>query len=105
MISQIQESVVKSSSKYSDEYLRMCLLFMKYLFVYDFDWFRKAVRIVEEEYSIKIPIYPQNQNCVYSILVDTRLAVMNNRFRRVMLQQVGKVWYDKKQSKTNTVFG
>lgn len=105
MISQIQDAVVKSSTEYSDEYLQMCLLFMKYPFVYDFDWFRKAVRIVEEEYSIKIPIYPQNQNFVYSVLVDTRLAVMNNRFRRVMLRQVGKVWYDKKQSKTKTVFG
>ena len=30
---------------------------------------------------------------------------MNNRFKRVMLRQVGKVWYDKKQSKTKTVFG
>ena len=105
MISQIQDAVLKSSTEYSDEYLRMCLLFMKYPFVYDFDWFRKAVRIVEEEYSIKIPIYPQNQNFVYSVLVDTRLAVMNNRFRRVMLRQVGKVWYDKKQYKTKTVFG
>ena len=105
MISQIQEAVLKSSTEYSDEYLRMCLLFMKYPFVYDFDWFCKAVRIIEEEYSIKIPIYPQNQNFVYSILVDTRLAVMNNRFKRVMLRQVGKVWYDKKQSKTKTVFG
>ena len=61
IISQIQDAVVKSSTEYSDEYLQMCLLFMKYPFVYDFDWFRKAVRIVEEEYSIKIPIHPQNQ--------------------------------------------
>jgi hypothetical protein len=30
---------------------------------------------------------------------------MNNRLKRIMLQQVGKVWYDKKQYKTKTVFG
>ena len=52
--------------------------FMKYPFVHDFDWFCEAITIVEEEYSIKIPIHPQKQNFVYSILVDTRLAVMKN---------------------------
>lgn len=105
MIYQIQDNVMKSSTVYSDEYLRMCLLFMKYPFSYDFNWFRKAIRMVEEEYSIKVPVYPQNQNFVYRILDNTRLGVMNNRFRRVMLRQVGKVWYDKKQYKTKTVFG
>jgi hypothetical protein len=105
VITQIQDVVMKSSAVYSDEYLKMCLLFMKYPFVYDFDWFRKAVRLVEEEYCIRVPVHPQNQNFVFSILVDTRIAVMNNRFKRVMLRQVGKVWYDKKQSKTKTVFG
>jgi len=105
VITQIQDVVMKSSAVYSDEYLKMCLLFMKYPFVYDFDWFRKAVRLIEEEYCIRVPVHPQNQNFVFSILVDTRIAVMNNRFKRVMLRQVGKVWYDKKQSKTKTVFG
>ena len=104
-INQIQDIVVKSSSVYSDEYLRLCLLFMKYPFSYDFDWFRKATKMVEEEYSIKVPAYPQNQNFVYRILDHTRLGVMHNRFRRVMLRQVGKAWYDKKQYKTKTVFG
>jgi len=104
-INQIQDIVVKSSSVYSDEYLRLCLLFMKYPFSYDFDWFRKATKMVEEEYSIKVPVYPQNQNFVYRILDHTRLGVMHNRFRRVMLRQVGKAWYDKKQYKTKTVFG
>jgi hypothetical protein len=61
--------------------------------------------MVEEEYSIKVPIYPQNQNFVCSILVNTRVAVMNNKLKGVMLRQVGKVWYDKKQYKTKTVFG
>ncbi len=105
MITQIQDAAMKSSVVYSEEYLKICLLFMKYPFVYDFDWFRKAVRLVEEEYCIKVPNHPQNQNFVFSILVDTRFAVMNNRFKRIMLRQVGRVWYDKKQSKTKTVFG
>ena len=39
MVYQIQDSVMKSSAVYSDEYLRMCFLFMKYPFTYDFDWF------------------------------------------------------------------
>ncbi len=39
MVYQIQDSVMKSSAVYSDEYLWMCLLFMKYPFTYDFDWF------------------------------------------------------------------
>ena len=89
MITQIQDAAMKSSAVYSDEYLKICLLFMKYPFVYDFDWFRKAVRLVEEEYCTKVPNHPQNQNFVFSILVDTRFAVMNNRFKRVMLRQVG----------------
>ena len=105
MITQIQDAVMKSSAVYSDDYLRRCLLFMKYPFTHDFNWCRKAIRMVEEEYSIKVPIYPQNQNFVYSILVDTCVAVMNNKLKRVMLRQVGKVWYDKKQYKTKTVFG
>ena len=105
MITQIHDAVLKSSTVYSDDYLQMCLLFMKYPFTCDFNWCHKAIQMVEEEYSIKIPIYPQNQNFVYSILVDTCLAVMNNRLKRVMLRQVGKVWYDKKQYKTKTVFG
>jgi hypothetical protein len=104
-INQIQGIVMESSTVYSDEYLRLCLLFMKYPFSHDFDWFRKATRMVEEEYSIKVPVYPQNQNFVYRILDHTRLGVMYNRFRRVMLKQVGKAWYDKKQYKTKTVFG
>ena len=103
MITQIQDAAMKSSTVYSDEYLKICLLFIEYPFVYDFDWFRKAVRLVQEEYCIKVPNHPQNQNFVFSIVVDTRFAVINNRFKRVMLQQVGRVWYDKKQSKTNTV--
>ena len=59
MITQIQDAVIKSSAVHSDEYLKICLLFMKYPFVYDFDWFRKAVRLVEEEYCIKVPNHPQ----------------------------------------------
>ena len=39
MIYQIQDIMIKSSAVYSDEYLWMCLLFMKYPFTYDFDWF------------------------------------------------------------------
>ena len=58
MIYQMQDSVMKSSAVYSDEYLRMCLLFMKYPFTYDFDWFQKAIRMIEDEYSIKVPIHP-----------------------------------------------
>ena len=105
MITQIQDAVMKSSAVYSDEYLLMCLLFMKYPFTYDFDWFQKAIRMIEDEYSIKVPIHPQNQNFVYQVLDQTQLQVTNNRFKRVMLQQVGKVWYDKKQQRTTTVFG
>ena len=85
MITQIQDAVLKSSTVYLDDYLQMCLLFMKYPFTHNFNWCRKAIWMVEEEYSIKILIYPQNQNFVYSILVNTCLAVMNNRLKRVML--------------------
>ncbi len=46
------------------------------------------MKIIEDVYSIKVPIYPQ-------VLDQTWLEVMNNQFKRVMLQQVGKVWYDK----------
>ncbi len=63
------------------------------------------MKIIEDEYSIKVPSHPQNQNFVYQVLVQTRLGVMNNQFKRVMLQQVGKVLYDEKQQRTTTVFG
>ncbi len=39
MVYQTQDSVMRSSAVYSDEYLQMCLLFVKYPFTYDFDWF------------------------------------------------------------------
>ena len=107
MIAQIQDAAMnRIQDAMLDGYLWMSLLCMKYPFTYDFEWFRKAVRMVEEEYCIKVPILPQNQNFVYSILVDTWLAVMimNNRFKRVIFQQVGKIWYDKK-FKTKTIFG
>ena len=64
-----------------------------------------AIRMIEDEYSIKVPNHPQNQSFVYQVLDQTWLQVINNRFKRVMLQQVGKVWYDKKQLRTTTVFG
>ena len=47
MIYQIQDSVMKSSAVYSDEYFQMCLLFMKYPFAYDFDWFCKAIKLLK----------------------------------------------------------
>jgi hypothetical protein len=97
VITQIQDVVMKSSAVYSDEYLKMCLLFVKYPC--------KAVMLVEAEHCIRVQVHPQNQNFLFSILLDTRIAVMNNRFKRVMLRQVGKVWYDKKQYKTKTVIG
>jgi hypothetical protein len=65
MITQIQDVVMKSSAVYFDEYLKMCLLFMKYTLVYDFEWFCKTVRLVEEAYCIKVPIHLQNQNFAF----------------------------------------
>ncbi len=61
--------------------------------------------IIEDEYSIKDPIHPQNQNFGYQVLDQAWLGVMNNWFKSVMLQQVRKVWYDKKQHKKTIVFG
>ena len=51
-------------SVYLDDYKWRYLLFMKYPFTHDFNWCCKAILMVEEEYSIKVPIYPQNQNFV-----------------------------------------
>ena len=76
---------MKSPAVYSDEYFQMCLLFMKYPFTHDFHWCCKAIWMVKEEYFIKVPIHPQNQNFVHSILVNTWLAVMNNRLKWIML--------------------
>lgn len=45
------------------------------------------------------------QYFVYHVLGQAWLGVMNKRFRRVLMQKVGEVWYDKKQQKTSAVFG
>ena len=83
MTFRIWDSVMKSSADYSYEYLQVCLLFMKYSFIYDLHCSCKAIKMVEEEDSIKVPIgFGSNTARGYK-----------NRLRRVMMQQEGKAQY------------
>ena len=73
--------MMNTSAVYSGEYLQMCLSFMSIHllmtligFARLFGWSKRS--------TASIPIHPQNQDFVYSLLVNIRLVVSNNRLKR-----------------------
>ena len=105
-IEAIHTAVLKSTNEYNQVYLARVLEFMKLPQKYERAWLDYAINDVTHQYDI-VFVLDGKKNFVEQIAHKIFNDCHNQRLRRGMMRQVGRVWYDRipKQKTLKTVFG